>query len=76
MKITKIIPVGSRVEVLSGFKGTITKAQISISGQVMYLISRVSGDSYLESWVYPEEITTKVKEKSIINQCLEVKDEE
>lgn len=76
MKFTKIIPLGSKVKVLNGFKGTIIKAQISISGQVMYLISRTSGDNYLESWIYSEEITTKIKEKSIINQCLEVIEDE
>jgi len=67
----KIIPIGTKVEVNNFFKGIIISVSIRKEA-IVYEIQKTTKDGIIVIWSNHWEITSKHKEKTIINQCLEL----
>lgn len=67
----KVIPIGTKVELNNKFNGMILSISIR-KDTVVYEVQKTTEDNIFFIWANEWEITSKHKQKSIINQCLEL----
>lgn len=70
----KVIPIGTIVEVNNKFKGMIISISIRKT-TIVYEVQQTTKDNVFCVWVNDWEITSKHKQHSIINQCLNISQE-
>ena len=72
--MVKVIKIGTTVNIhnQTDFKLKVTMIKIGNNNSIQYLVRGINKNgSYCEWWVTADEITSKHKEYTIINQCLQ-----
>ena len=70
----KVIPIGTTVEVNNKFKGMIISISIRKT-TIVYEVQQTTGHNMFCIWANDWEITSKHKQHTIINQCLNISEE-